>query len=323
MKLPSLNALRAFEAAARHEGFVGAAEELHVTRGAVSRQVKLLEEQLGLPLFHRTGQGVILSGAGRRLLPVLSDSFRRIAEETRRITAGQTDLRIICPPATSIRWLLPRLDHFRAAHPEIPIRLTTDFHACHGLDTQEYDVSFCSVNWPNRADNIEVVPLFPVLITPACAPSLLANGPKLRCPEDLCNYLLLHETPSHADWTDWIRTFDVPGLEAAAGSDFPNLDMSTKAAVMGLGIAMADLALNRDELEAGALVMPFPEMICELRFGDICLLVNRELRNDPKIRLFREWVVEVARGDHDAFRQWRRTAVPDRQPSRGILHRDT
>ncbi|RYH09775.1 LysR substrate-binding domain-containing protein [Tropicimonas sp. IMCC6043] len=301
MKLPSLNALRAFEAAARHQGFVGAAEELHVTRGAISRQVKLLEEQVGAPLFRRTGQGVRLTEAGQRLLPVLTECFERIARETGRISAEQAGLRIICPPATSIRWLIPRLDRFRRAHPEIDIRLTTDFHRGGGFDTQEYDIGFSCEIWPNRPDGIEVLPLFPVLLTPACAPSRLESGPALERPEDLRHHPLLHETPSHADWADWIRTFKVTGLDPASGQDFPNLDMATKAAVMGAGVVMADLVLTRDELEAGMLVTPFPEMTCESTFGTICLLGPGEKWHDPKVRLFRDWVIHEAEADRRAL----------------------
>ena len=112
MRLPPLNALRAFEAAARHGGFIEAAAELHVTRGAISRHVKLLEDHLGRALFHRTARGVTLTRAGADLLPVLTDAFRRIAEGASRV-ADRTGIRVICPPATSIRWLLPRLGAFQ------------------------------------------------------------------------------------------------------------------------------------------------------------------------------------------------------------------
>lgn len=298
MRLPSLNALRAFEAAARHEGFVGASAELHVTRGAISRQVKLLEEELGARLFHRSGKGVELTQTGKRLLPVLSEAFERIRAEATRIAAGNADLRVICPPTTSIRWLIPKLDAFRELHPDIRIRLTTDFFRERSFDTQEFDLGFSVANWPNRAANIEVVILFPVRLTPACAPSLLQGSPRgagrLTTPQDLKSFTLLHETPRHADWSAWLEAFAVDGVDPRSGNEFPNLDMATRAAVMGTGLVMADLVLNRDELEAGTLVMPFPEMICDSPLGGVCLLVPHERADEPRVRAFVEWACQAA-----------------------------
>lgn len=300
MRLPPLNALRAFEAAARHGGYIGAADELCVTRGAISRQVKLLEEHLGTALFHRQAKGVALTDAGARLLPVLTEAFGRIGVQAARIAEGAGDLRVICPPATSIRWLLPRLDGFRRAHPDIRVRLTTDFHGGGGFDATEFDIGFSVEHWPNRAPGLQVQALFPVLLTPACAPGLLERAGPLKTPGDLARLTLLHETPAHADWTDWVRTFGVDGVDPAAGLEFPNLDMAVKAAVMGAGVVMADLVLCRDELAAGALVAPFPEMTCASPLGAICLLGPRDRWEDPRVAAFRGWAMAEAAADRDA-----------------------
>lgn len=297
MRLPPLNALRAFEAAARHEGFVGASEELHVTRGAISRQVKLLEDHLGAPLFLRTGKGVALTEAGRRLLPVLTDAFGRIREESARIAERAGDLRVICPPTTSIRWLIPRLPRFRAAHPDIGLRLTTDFLGGGGFDPHEYDIGFSVEHWPNRGSGIEVVPLFPVHLTPACAPVLLNGKGGLETPADLARVPLLHETPARADWRAWLRAFPVEGVDPDTGSDFQNLDLATRAAVMGAGVVMADLVLNRDELASGLLVAPFPDKVCPSPYGGVCLIAHREAWRDPRVRAFRDWAVAEAQDD--------------------------
>lgn len=292
-KLPPLNALRAFEAAARHEGFIGAAEELHVTRGAVSRHVKLLEDHLGVPLFRRHPRGVSLTQAGQRLLPVLTESFARIAAEADRIASDASDLHIICPPATSIRWLIPRLDRFRARHPDIRVRLTTDFHGEIGFDGLAFDLGFSVEHWPNRTRDIIVEVLFDVQMTPACAPAYLARHPMQRV-EDLAQAALLHETARHADWSDWLASFPVAGVDPAQGHDFPNLDLATRAAVMGTGVVMADKVLCRDELEAGTLVAPFPDLVSSSPLGGICLIGTRDKWDLPKVRLFREWVMEEA-----------------------------
>ncbi len=301
MRLPPPNALRAFEAAARHGGFIAAAEELHVTRGAISRHVKALEAHLGIALFTRRAQGVRLTPAGTRLGAVLSETFGTLQREIESLTADATMLKVICPPATSIRWLIPRLDDFRRQNPGLRVRLTTDFHADTGFDPVEHDIGFSVANWPGRAGDIETATLFPVLLTPACAPGLLDARPPLRTPADLAGMALLHETPGHADWKAWVAAFDVQAVDPDAGDDFPNLDMATKAAVMGAGVVMADLALCREELASGTLVAPFPEMICASPFGGICLLSSRDKWHDPKVKAFRTWAAALAAREADAL----------------------
>lgn len=295
-KLPPLNALKAFEAAARHGGYVGASEELHVTRGAISRHVKQLEEHLGVLLFARKAQGVRLTPAGARLLPVVSEAFDLIAREAQRISSDATELRVTCPPGTSIRWLLPRLETFRARHRDLRVRLTTDFYAEGGFDPHEADVGFSVANWPNRSSPLETQTLFPSLLIPACAPSYL-QALSLSSPEHLADCELLHESKPHTDWKDWSNAFPWVGIDHTCGQDFPNIDIATKAAVMGVGVVMADLVLCREELETGRLVAPFPNMICASPLGGICLLGDSEKWRSPKVEAFRAWAYESAEKD--------------------------
>lgn len=295
MRLPPLNALRAFEAAARHNGFVGASEELNVTRGAISRHIKLLEDHLGTPLFRRHAKGVDLTDTGRRLLPVLTEAFGKIATEAQRISTSSADLRIICPPATSIRWLIPRLELFRKAHPDIRVRLSTEFFSKRGFDTTEYDIGFSVADWPERAENMRVQELFPIKLTPACSPALLTGERPLESPADLASFTLLHERPGRYDWTAWLDAFPTPGVTASDGDDFPNLDMAVKAAVMGAGVVMADAVLCRDEITAGTLVMPFPEMVCGSPYGATCLIAPHENWRSTKVKKFVDWAMEVSR----------------------------
>jgi len=294
MRLPPLNALRAFEAAARHEGYIPASDELNVTRGAVSRHIKNLEQHIGVPLFVRQAQGVRLTNAGRQLQPVLAEALNNIASEIERMRTDANDLRIICPPATSIRWLIPRLENFRKKNPEIRVRLTTDFHGDTGYDSLDFDIGFSVEKWPRRPDSTEMIPLFPVRLTPACSPELLSGQGKLHDVGDLARFDLLHETPKHKDWAAWIDVYCSDKLDACSGLDFPNLDMATRAAVLGTGIVMADLVLCREELESGALVAPFPEMVCDGPFGAVSLLGSRERWQEPKIEAFRTWAAETA-----------------------------
>lgn len=297
MRLPPLNALKAFEAAARHEGFIDASEELHVTRGAISRHVKLLEEHLGVPLFTRQAKGVRLTAAGRDLLPVLTEAFRKVQTECERISADAATLRIICPPATSIRWLVPKLDDFRRKHPDINVRLTTDFFAGEHRETGVQDIGFSVADWPSRRTGYKVQTLFPVYLTPACAPSLLNGRKSLSSADDLAQYLMLHERPGRLDWTAWIDAFDVVGLDPKSGDEFPNLDMATKAAVMGAGMVMADLVLCREELETGSLIAPLPHLTCLSPTGGVCLLGREDTWEEPKVRAFRDWAMSVAEED--------------------------
>lgn len=291
--LPTLNALRAFEAAARHGGFIAAAEELHVTRGAISRHIKLLEAQLGVDLFHRNHRGVVLTEAGRQLLPELTSAFSQIARAADRVSSMAPELRIICPPALSIRWLFPRLDAFRALHPDVRVRLTTDFYSDKGFDPAQYDIGVSLEHWPGRSDDIVTQPLFPMHFTPACAPSLLERGPALKSPTDFRHHTLLHESAKREDWAAWLKKFEVADVDATAGEVFPNLDMAVRAAVMGAGVVMADLHLCADEIENGALVCPFPEMVSDTPFGAYALIGPQSIWDEPRVRAFREWAADA------------------------------
>ncbi|UWQ40091.1 LysR family transcriptional regulator [Leisingera aquaemixtae] len=289
MRLPPLNALRAFEAAARHEGFIAAADELFVTRGAISRQVKILEDHIGVQLFHRNARGVELTAAGQRLYPVLTGAFAMMQREVERIAADAAELRVICPPTLSIRWLLPQLEQFRAAHPEIKLQLTTDFYSSKGFRGAEYDLGISVENRAGRPPDIEVLPLFEMVLAPACAPSLL---PALEAgPEALAGQRLLHESPRRFDWPTWVQHFGVEQVDPASGEAFPNLDMATRAAVMGAGVVMADLVLCQEELARGDLVLPFPEMTCGTPDGAYALIGERQKWHDPKVAAFRDWLL--------------------------------
>lgn len=296
MRLPNLNALRAFEAAARHGGFVGAADELHVTRAAISRHIRLLEADLGVALFQRHARGVALSPAGEALLRDLTPAFRQMQRATDRARADAAELRILCPPATSIRWLIPRLERFRTAHPEIQLRLTTAFYDQGGLEGSGCDIGFSLMNWPGGRGDLERIALFPVELCPAVAPSLLKSRP-LRRVEDLARYQLLHETAAHRDWREWQAIFAVPGLDETRGDEFPNLDMAVTAAVVGQGAVMSDRVLCDAELSSGALIRPFPELSLRSALGDVCLVLPAGWRASSTMRLFTEWACDEARRD--------------------------
>jgi LysR family glycine cleavage system transcriptional activator len=297
MRLPPLNALRAFEAAARHGGFAGAADELCVTRGAVSRHVKLLEEHLDVALFRRLPRGIELTDAGRHFLPVLTGAFETIQHGAQRIAAERTDLHIVCPPTTSIRWLIPRLPSFRARCPDIRIRLTTEFCEIDSFRSGDFDIGFGLSTYRKLRPGIEVLSFLPMRIVPACAPQLLEGDRPLKEPGDLANFTLLHETATRHDWKCWLKTFEIEGVDPETGDVFPNLDMAVTAAVMGAGVVMGDLLLTHQEFQTGQLVMPFPDLRCATDWGDFCLMGASETWHEPKVEAFKAWVLEVAAED--------------------------
>lgn len=312
MRLPPLNALRAFEAAARHGGFIDAADELHVTRGAISRHVKSLEDHLGVTLFRRHARGVELNEAGKALLPVLTDAFHRIADGVERISSVRADLRIICPPATSIRWLMPRIGEFRDSHPDYRVQITTDYYMRAGFDTSAFNLGISVEFWQNRTSETRMQPLVPLVITPACSPEM---AEKLRSPADLASVQLLHERHERSDWKYWLSAFEVPGVDVSTGDVFHNLDMATKAAEIGMGVVMADLLLCRDELASGRLVIPFPDMMCDTPVGRFALLGTADDWESPAIRDFRGWIGTLAEADTRAIfgsATWKRTIPANR-----------
>lgn len=296
MRLPALNSLRAFEAAARHQSMARAADELCVTQGAVSRHVKLLEEDLGVLLFRRLHRGVELTEQGRRFLPILTGAFESIAVGARQIASAKRDLKIICPPSFSIRWLIPRLDKFRERYPDVEIRLTTAIYEWEEFYSGDFDLGF-DCGDANRPDGIEAVTIVPELLTPVCTPAMLEHGPPLRRPQDLAAYKILHTTPDRRDWTIWLESYGVEGVDPMSGEVFPSLDLAVKAAVMGQGIVMGDMVLIRDELESGTLVCPFQDLTLTTDWEGYCLYGPRGCWNDPRVAAFKAWLLEVAEFD--------------------------
>ena len=295
MPLPPLNALRAFEAAARHESFARAAHELHVTQGAVSRHVKLLEEHLGLVLFRRLPQGIELTAPGRALLPELTASFERIARATRLVTDGDRELKVASPPTLAARWLVRRLSRFQELRPDM--RVTLGIICDHGDFLRGgFDLGILDVQTDlNRPTRLEAVPLRPEAMTPVCSPALLAgpNGP-LRDPDDLAGRILLHPYVDRQDWLRWARAAGLPDhVVLEGGYVFETLEMAIAAAIGGLGVAIADLHLIREELRSGALVAPF-DLVSSHGTGYV-LFSEKGRFDEPKIAAFRDWLLaEVA-----------------------------
>lgn len=293
MRLPSLNALRAFEAAARHQSFARAAAELHVTEGAVSRHIKLLEEELALPLFIRRPRKVELTEHGRKLLPVLTRAFKSIANGFAEVAAEGPKLRLLSQPSFSIRWLIPRLDRFREGHPGITINITTGLYEWPQAVGGGYDLVFG--NGPQCPEGWEAMMIAPAAMTPVASPRLL-KGRAIASPADLRQFNLLHTTPDRSDWKIWIAHFAADQVDPMSGETFPVLDMAIQAAVLGQGIAMGDLAVLGDELKSGKLVCPLPDLVLSRDSESYYVYGPSASWKKPRVAAFRKWLEEVAQG---------------------------
>jgi LysR family glycine cleavage system transcriptional activator len=301
LRLPSLNALRAFEAAARHESFVLAAAELHVTQGAVSRHVKLLEEQLGVPLFRRRPQGVELTAPGRMLLPELTAAFERISRAVTRVGAGERELRVVAAPTFAMRWLVPRLPRLRTGHPELRVSVGVFHSRREEFFEGGFDLGIDSFDFAaRRPAGVDVVPLRGEALTPLCAPALLHGPLPLREPIELARHVLLHPTEDRIDWRRWGAAAGLPAEVVAGGLVFATMEMALGAAIGGLGVTIGDLFLVGPELEAGRVVAPFDLVVTEPT--GYSLFAEKGRFAEPALAAFRDWIVAEIAADEVARR---------------------
>jgi LysR family glycine cleavage system transcriptional activator len=288
-RLPSLNGLKAFEAAARLESFTDAAAELFVTHAAVSRHVRDLEEWLGTQLFIRTGRGVLLTEAGRRYAARLTPLFDQLADATREAAAvgDVRQLKVSVEPAIASRWLVPRLGRFNDLHPDIELAIdpTTEF-ADFRSGEADVGIRYGAGGW----DDVEAQKLTDAVIFPVCAPKLVKDRPGLT-PADLADFNLLHESRKQW-WADWLAAAGVQGVEDWRGTLFQN-HLAIEAAEAGQGFALSDQLLATDALVEGWLVRPFAfDMKDHWHYW---IVRGKAQKETPPVRAFREWLMgEIA-----------------------------
>ena len=288
MKLPPLNALRAFEAGARRLSFTKAAAELHVTQAAISHQVKALEAYLGCSLFKRMTRKLALTEQGRALLPVVSESFQRIAEAADALCDGGNSrtLTISVTPSFGAKWLVYRLPRFWEKHPEIDLRIHHSIH-CADLRYDDVDmaVRFGAGDW----EGLDSEFMLRVDYTPVCSPALLKGKHPLKRPADLRHHTLLHED-DYDGWTQWLAVAGVSDVDPRRGPIMDDLSSLLQTAVDGGGVALGRVAMVAREVAAGNLVKPFDVTVLT-DLGYHLVYLPDALAQD-KLRAFRDFLMQ-------------------------------
>ncbi|MEA3087422.1 MAG: LysR family transcriptional regulator, glycine cleavage system transcriptional activator [Paraburkholderia sp.] len=291
--LPPLNALRAFEAAGRLGSFKEAAAELHVTHGAVSQHVRLLEEWLGAPLFERHNRRVVLTAAARAYLKEIGPLFGQLSQATARYGLPETvsrTLSVNAPATFTLRWLVPRLAKFRAEHADVDVNVETSNESVESLKN---GYGIVIRGGPDTFYGYAMRPFLAEERLPVCSPALLQRGP-LRNPEDLCQHTLLHTSSLPRLWPDWLARARIAALRPAAALTFDHFYLTLQAAIDGIGIAMGPTALVADDLAAGRLVAPFAGP--RLPSRSYCTYVPDEKAADDLVVLFRSWLEREGMG---------------------------
>jgi len=298
--LPPLNALRAFEAAARHLSLTRAAEELHVTPAAVSHQVKGLESYLGVKLFRRANRSLLLTDAGQACLPGLREGFDRLAEAMEAVRARDESgpFTVSVPPSFGAKWLVARLDRFTQKHPGYDVRLDASMRL---VDLMREGVDIAVRYGAGHYKGMRVDRLMDEVAIPVCSPGLLQGTKPLEVPEDLCHHTLLHhaapyQDDSYPDWRMWLQAAGVSSCDIGRGPTFSLASMAVQAAIDGQGVALVGQVLVADDIAAGRLVRPF-ELSFPVHFAYyiVCPLITAER---PRVVAFREWLLEEARLSH-------------------------
>ncbi len=289
-RLPPLNALRAFEAAARHLSFTRAADELAVTQAAVSHQVKALEEWLGLKLFDRQNRTIYLTRGGQAYLPAVREALDGLAEATRRLTQQDSRgaLTVSAVPSFAAKWLVPHLTDFRRRQPEIDVRISANDRL---IDFAREDVDLAirmgGGDWPG----LTAIWFMDEDLFPVCSPALLQGPYPLERPEDLAHQTLLHDD-MRQDWTMWLRAAGVEGVDPEPGPGYTDSSMVIQAAVEGQGVALGRSALAAGDLAAGRLVKPF-EVRLPASFAYYVVFPPAQAEQ-PKVKAFTDWLLETA-----------------------------
>ena len=315
-RLPPLNALKAFEAAARHLSVKKAAVELNVTPAAVSHQIRTLEEYLDVQLFHRYNRALELTDAARACLPKLREGFDCLAQAVERLrthTSGGM-LTVSVAPSFASRWLMPRLHRFIAAHQEIDVRVSArmrrvsvdgkdDVAERATIDTWLDDSDVAILYGHGHYPELDVHRLLSLTISPICSPKLLTGEHPLRTPEDLRHHMLLHDDTGdmydgESFWEVWLEAAGVKDIDAKRGARFSHAVLAFEAAIDAVGVVASMPSLAAEELASGKLVMPFDLKVpLDSAYYLVC---EPHAKTRPAVAAFRDWLIAEAAKDNGA-----------------------
>ncbi|AUF96442.1 LysR substrate-binding domain-containing protein [Pseudomonas shirazensis] len=289
--------LHVFSCAARHLSFTRCAEELHITPGAVSQQMRQLEEHLGYRLFLRKARGVELCAEGQRLALTVAEAYGSIEAELLRLDAGDIrgTLRLRSIPSFLAKWLTPRLPRFQQRYPDLELRLVAE-DSNQALHPDDFDlaIDLNDGSYPGMLST----PLLDEQIFPVCSPALLRGRPPLHGPADLVHYPLLHDmtawrgSSEYAEWEFYLQGIGAGELNVRRGHTFNRNHLTIEAAIAGVGVAIARRTLLNDELERGALIVPFGVALANHK--RYVLHYPPGGLNQPGARAVHDWLVEEA-----------------------------
>lgn len=290
--------LKVFAISARHLSFTRAAEELHVTTGAVSQQIKQLEERLGFKLFRRLPRRLELTEEGKRLAAVVDEAYQSVGLEVKRLRSGVMSgvIRLRSVPAFLSKWLMPRLPRLQARFPDIELQVIAEDSSL-SLREGEFDLAI-DLN-DGHYPGLAITPLMEEVIFPVCAPGLMRRRPPLSAPADLAWYPLLHDITAwrggspYAEWEHYLQASGAPPLNVRRGYTFNRNRLTLQAAIAGMGVAIARESLITDELRSGALIAPFPERVdTGMHYGIVYL---PGALDDRRVQAVHDWIVEEVR----------------------------
>jgi LysR family glycine cleavage system transcriptional activator len=290
-RLPPLNALRAFDIAARTRTFTAAAHELRVSQGAVSRHIAQLEAHLGVSLFHRDHREARLTSDGIAYAEAVTAALDRVEQATKSLLEGRQRraLRLKLFPSLAIKWLIARLAGFHAGHPEIDVRLTTTPSLVR-FDPEEDDFTIQIGTLPQAG--IQHDPLIAVELVPICAPGYLRRTGPVEDPAELLRHVLVSSIRRQRDWQVWLEGAGARLARVPSGSTFANSALAYQAAIDGMGVAMAQKELVRDDLTGGRLVPAYPLYVPN---GETYYLASAEnCRFLEEAAAFRQWILSCS-----------------------------
>lgn len=296
--IPGLQAIKAFDAAARHLSFTRAAEELNVTPAAISHQIKELEDQIGVSLFQRTSRHMQLTRQGAILKPAIADALDVLTKALQKIRQSDNpkQIRVTASPSIAAKWLVPRLDRFLEAEPDADVRIDVSSSV---LDFDRDDVDVAIRFGTGEHPGLQVDKLFQDVLFPVCSPALLEGHKPLKEPRDLLQFTLIHldyeaQGAVWPNWRMWMQAAGVRDFNDSRGLHFSQTSLAVQAAIDGHGVALGDSTLVADDLAAGRLVRPFALSLRSPTQFAYHLIMRRDTADRPMVKAFRNWILAEA-----------------------------